>query len=304
MSDEEPKAKSNSVFPDDLSSGLNAIIEDKKQDEPSAVIKPQEDARQKADTIRTPDISNLVELLSGPNLPTLADINTLFGPDLFKQPGGIGFVVFCHESQTYELLTREYLEALAQYIISQWLNTVQTDERPITILEVGAGNGRLSHFLGEILETQAPGRFSCIATDKGSNKIIPVFPVEELPQKEAVEKYNPQIVISSWMPPKKDFTADWRTVGVDEYILIGEPELCGTEESWGFDNSKHHESDDDLLSQTKKTDSAPICEQEGYEMTYLADLQKFQICRTDWGDSDFGSRHSITTSFKHQSKSP
>lgn len=48
--------------------------------------------------------------------------------------------------------------------------------------------------------------------------------------KEALKKYKPDIVISSWMPYTEDWTKDFRTFSsVKEYILIGEPDngCCG-----------------------------------------------------------------------------
>lgn len=123
-----------------------------------------------------------------------------------------------------EYYTKDYIEALGEH-----LQPRLTADRQTTILEVGAGVGRLSKALGDILVDQ-------------SVAIIPIdsrpFPgVEEIDYREALKKYQPNIVLCAWMLDGKDWTPDFRqTPSVEEYLLIGEAAgsmgASGTDETW------------------------------------------------------------------------
>lgn len=87
------------------------------------------------------------------------------------------------------------------------------------------------------LNERIPGGAKVIASDSGKGEIEPAFPTEKIDQKKALAKYNPEIVICSWMPFKEDWTADFRAEkSVQEYILIGETDdgCCGDKwRTWG-----------------------------------------------------------------------
>ena len=63
------------------------------------------------------------------------------------------------------------------------------------------------------------------------------FPVEKISHLDALNKYKPDIVISSWMELGQDWTSSFRACSsVQEYILIGEADsgVCGRLwETWG-----------------------------------------------------------------------
>ena len=112
-----------------------------------------------------------------------------------------------------------------------------------TVLEVGAGNGRLSHFLnrspggalaGSVIATDIFGADGFIGSFGGepssANRVGvgagfdggPLIATEKISQEAAVEKYAPRVVVCSWMP-EEDWTATWRShPSVRAYVLIGE----------------------------------------------------------------------------------
>lgn len=146
---------------------------------------------------------------------------------------------FDKENPTFEFLNEDFLNAFCNYLSQQIENLETTKDKPITILEVGAGNGRLTHFLQQKLEQEMSKKVKIIATDSGEWKLKVFFPTEQLTNKMAIEKYRPEIIISSWMPHHQDFTKDFRLApSVKEYILIGEANggCCGDEEkTWGLE---------------------------------------------------------------------
>ena len=197
------------------------------------------------------------------------------------------------EKPVYEILNEEYLNACSDYLAQRAQEFGASKDKPVTILEIGAGNGRLSHFLRQKIEEKVPGLVKIVATDSGKQGIKDDFDVEELDHKKALEKHKPDIVISSWMPYSVDFTKDIRDFEseadgeikrVQEYILIGEKDSTGDEwETWGIDY--------------EYKDKIPPYKKDKYEMEELDDLSKFQISRADHPD-DGSYFHSGTHSFK------
>jgi hypothetical protein len=163
---------------------------------------------------------------------------------------------------TFEVLNEEYVDGLVNYLAKK----IPSD-RPLRILEVGAGNGRLTHFLKQKLDAKAPGKVEIVATDSGEWPLNNAFPVEKLTHQEALRKYKPDIVLCSWMSPGVDLTKEIRQTGsVEEYILIGEAGAdgcCGDGKvTWG--SSKYRV--------------------DGFEKQNLDNLSKLQLGRTDYRD--------------------
>ncbi len=122
----------------------------------------------------------------------------------------------------YEILTQEFVESLSKYF-SERIKKYYSD-KPITLLEIGAGKGRLSHFIQEELNKSIQGKFNIIATDSGKSKFQPDFPVTIKDAKESLKEYNPDIVFASFIPNMG--TYDWtedieNTESVKEYIVVG-----------------------------------------------------------------------------------
>ena len=148
---------------------------------------------------------------------------------------------FGQKTLTYEFLTQEYVDRFSEYLASRAAELNLNGRKPI-VLETGAGLGRLTHFVG----SKCANDFNMIATDSGeySSKIgiQPPFSVDIISYKDALRKYNPDIVITSWMPSGQDWSKDYRNhQSIKEYILIGPPtERCGQAGTWLVSSDGQH----------------------------------------------------------------
>lgn len=233
----------------------------------------------------TPD--QRFEKLKDPNfLPTREDIRLAF---LGQNDRRINFFA---KTGSYELLNKEFIEALGSYLIRRLENYITTEELPVTILEAGAGDGRLSHFLQQELDKKLSGKVKVVATDSGEWQIAQktAFQVDKLDYKEALKKYNPKIVLCSWMPPYYDFSADFRaTESVDEYILIGETDegCCGRHwETWGYAGEEWQSAEDleslEIPKEVIKDRTIdPPYVADGFDREFLDEVSKQQFCKSD-----------------------
>ncbi|MBI3255803.1 MAG: hypothetical protein HYZ63_02430 [Candidatus Andersenbacteria bacterium] len=203
-----------------------------------------------------------------------------------------------HEKVRYEVLTREHIQGLGKYIANRAAEYKASEEKPLKVLEVGAGDGRLTHFLSQEL----PGSVDVVATDSFSNEIVSDFPVDIVRDdkhnsdplssiRKAIEKYQPDLIISCWMRNGSDWTSTFRQYPfVKEYIIIGGRELCGRLwETWG--------EIDYYADKKDRPQGEPPFKKDGFEEKYLANLNQFQVCRIDAGPGD-ETHHSITVSFR------
>jgi len=168
--------------------------------------------------------------------------------------------LFDEQSPIFEIWTREYIENFSNYLSERSKALGGTKENPTVILEVGAGDGKLSYFLNKRFQEVKEDTIKYCTTGIdiiGRFEIkSPFNNVENISEKDALKKYKPSIVISSWMNYGEDWTEDFRnTKSVHEYILIGPRGPCGTEETW--ENS------------------------ENFKVDYRKDLNKFQLSRLD-----------------------
>ncbi len=184
-------------------------------------------------------------------LPTRGEIIEAFGAHANE------LLTFCHENYIFEFWNREYIQALAEYINTRKATIKAKGE--MVVLEIGAGNGKLTHYLNKFTNDD----IRVMAIDSGEWGLDEnIFPVEKFSHKEAIKKYQPDLVICSWMPRGIDLTPDFPS----EYILIGIPDYCATREVW---------------------DRGVI----------LENLRKLQICRTDMIGLPVPS-NSVTMSFE------
>ena len=185
----------------------------------------------------------------------------------------------------FEFWNKEYIDALGNYLSRRVEDLGGTEEHPVRILEVGAGNGALTHFLQEKLDADMPGKTVMIACDSEisndwveENKIDSVFPVQKIDHQGAIATHKPNIIIFSWMPYKYDCTDDFRAAeSVEEYILIGETDYgcCGDEwKTWGIAPSEEDR-------EAGKDYRTPLYEQDGFERagTDGGNVSKFQASR-------------------------
>lgn len=182
------------------------------------------------------------------------------------------FYDVCREDNIFEFLNEEYLNALSDYFVKKISEYGMSAERPLVVLEIGSGNGKLAHFLQNKIEEKIPGQVKVLATDSKEWKIKTDFFVEKLKHYEALDKYNPDIVIVSWMPQMEDSSYLIRQCkNVKEYILIGETRggVCGENwKTWGYDPERKH------------TNETPPYKKDGFE-EYILALSDLNIGRTD-----------------------
>lgn len=184
------------------------------------------------------------------------DITKSFPPGLF------GWTSAHH---VFQLLNVEFIQELAKII---------KEIDPEVILEVGAGEGLLGKYLSKELENEI------ILTDDYSwwereNVKIENKYVIRMDYKTAIKKYNPDFIITSWIPYKRWWTKEFRDCkSVKAYILIGEsPGGCtGSDMDW-------------------KTP---------WIIRNLDDVEKFGISRTDHGFSKgiYNIRHTNVSLFE------
>lgn len=151
----------------------------------------------------------------------------------------------------YEFLSQEYITHLSRYLISQFK---KSDLEPKRILEIGAGDGFLSQSLRQQLNSH---NIEVIATDPGIEPIKKLYEVENLDAQKAINKHPAPIIICSWMPRELDLTPIFRKSPFNsEYILIGDPNVCGTSESWcSCEDYKQQPIQSDYYNQFGITDS-------------------------------------------------
>jgi hypothetical protein len=113
------------------------------------------------------------------------------------------FNYFCHKYGHYFVLTQEVVRELADYLRkrAQELNLTN----PV-VLEVGAGNGRLTHFLNKLLP------FQTVAVDWRKWDTPTAKHVQVMDQAEAIQKLKPDIVIAAFIPSGLDWPEGWRKV--------------------------------------------------------------------------------------------
>ncbi|MBP7807179.1 hypothetical protein KA047_01645 [Candidatus Saccharibacteria bacterium] len=201
-------------------------------------------------------------------LPTYDDVVERFNDHdgmwgyLGAQMGAQG-MFFC------EYYTREYIEGLAEHLMQR----ADANQETI-VLEVGAGAGRLSRFLGGAITHP---NVTIIPTDLSDGRMYPG--VEAIDYKQALQKYEPSVVLSAWMPFQSDWTAVFRqTPSVMEYVLIGEAgpgSASGTDATW---------------------DSIMLAA-DGFTMNQLSSLARYQLSLMTSFESGEALCHSTTVSF-------
>ncbi|EKD65967.1 MAG: hypothetical protein ACD_49C00072G0004 [uncultured bacterium (gcode 4)] len=147
----------------------------------------------------------------------------------------------------FQILTKEFINSLSNFLVEK---IESIPEKLINILEVGAGNGRLTYFLkNTIVEKLKNKKIKYDAIDNFSwdNKmsgslgtpywIKRIFDVIEM-SVDSIQINEFDIIISSWMPKNEDWTKYFRKNNtVKIFILIWKEEDCGLDTSWQSDNN-------------------------------------------------------------------
>lgn len=218
------------------------------------------------------------------HLPTLREIRAAFPPSNGRVDSA--WRDFCLKQDPefltfYDLINKELIAALARYLQERADIYGGTPENPTRVVEVGAGDGRMAHFLRKNLSKAV----TYLATDSGDWSIPAYFPADVelgIDYLQALQRYQPTIVVVSWMPEGVDWTPDFRrtkriqTKRIQEYLLMGptDGDCCGNAlRTWG----KAYEND-------------------GFTRVDLPDISQFQICFKD--SSPYQNSISKTVSFR------
>lgn len=132
--------------------------------------------------------------------------------------------VYCETFGIYQILNKEFNDALAEEIKKLGLKPV---------LEVGAGSGELAGVLRRRgIELIAVDDYSEPLAKKA---VISEHPPEKMDYRDALKRYEPELVICSWMPGGEDWTVDFRATGsVKAYILIDDGERINPKDPPGW----------------------------------------------------------------------
>lgn len=167
-----------------------------------------------------------------------------------KIRGPFDFFDWAHHHMIYQIPNIEFIQELSKEIIN--IN-------PKTILEVGAGRGIICRHISNILDKKI------ILTDsydwikiEDYTRNMRHSDVLKRTYIEAIEEFEPDLIIASWIPYNHCWTKDFRRYPfVQGYILIGEGRGCatGSEEDW-------------------KTD---------WKIRSFENVEKYGVCKTDHG---------------------
>jgi hypothetical protein len=271
-----------------------------------------------------------------------------------------GFNAWCEAHNVFEFLTQDYISKLSSYLKTKAIlyqyddnkhcekgsddgddadaddenSKTTNNKKKFTVLELGAGNGRLAFFLRRELTNSMKGAgisnthhqkkkkvsnnsgkkdksslvtVDFIAIDHGGWSIRKNATtsdlgkdgyVEKLDYKKALLKYQPDLVIVSWMPMFSDWTKEIRaTPSVKEYILIGESDdgCCGNNwETWGnaefWSGSNNNNNNNNMSPSASKevttTASVVIAPymKDGWERVNHEEMSDLQLSRFDSED--------------------
>lgn len=116
----------------------------------------------------------------------------------------LGFYSALHNR--YLIPTREMVECLGRHLANS-LSSLSPTQRSAPILDLGGSVGDLALWLNRY--GNLPSQVVPVDVVPPSKPTVEVIVMD---QQEAVEKYQPSIVLSSWMPSGSDWTKGWRNV--------------------------------------------------------------------------------------------
>jgi hypothetical protein len=134
----------------------------------------------------------------------------------------------CTHNCIHHAFSEEYVSLLAHELLRTGIEG--------RVVEICAGNGKLSHWL-RLFGVKS------VATDKCCRTNIDYDPryVERIDAVSALERYRPQLVIGCWLPPKSDLAS--RAIdfpSVTHFLLIGEDDTGCTGGAELYDRQDLH----------------------------------------------------------------
>jgi hypothetical protein len=185
------------------------------------------------------------------------------------------FFDFVDKYGIFQFWNVEYISCLADEIRSYVGSEL--------VLEVAAGDGMLSYWLGRYgVNAHATDSGEWYKPGKARAAVSPRAPVEIIDAIEAIRKYKPKMVMASWLP-NGDTLLDIKIfdecskLKVPYILLIGE--VDGATGSYRFWEQKYWEK-------------------AGYERLPHSHCDEWNLCRTDYVSGGQVWRHSYTIFFK------
>ena len=175
---------------------------------------------------------------------------------------------YMENHEIYDYYTADYVDGHADHLVE---TKFEVGVEQLDVVEVGAGDGRLSQFLRRALEKRGSA-IEVTATDDSSWRFAPAFPVENVDAERAAE--GAHVAVAAWMPSGVDWTESFRrSTKLVEYILIGEAwdGCCG--HNW---RTHGNPAFSDEVSSPR-----PPYERDGFEKRELRHLSKLQLSRYD-----------------------
>ncbi len=152
-----------------------------------------------------------------------------------KMRGPFDFFDWAHRHMVYQIPNIEFISELSNNI-----KNINAE----TILEVGAGRGIICRHVNNFLDKKIILTDSYDWIEKHEYKQnIKHSDVLKRTYIEAIEEFEPDLIIASWIPYNEYWTKDFRKCPfVKGYILIGEGigGATGSEEDWNTDWKIHH----------------------------------------------------------------
>jgi hypothetical protein len=199
------------------------------------------------------------------------------------------------------------LATTMEIALADWTPSVMVDDSPRTsshtagplrVLEVGAGNGELSHYLRQALRNRGTDAL-VVATDSQPWSET-VGRVERVDVRSALQTYRPHLVVCSWMPMGVDWSKAFRDCpSVGEYLLLGEVFDGATGnnyETWGNPAfaPPHDESNrgrDSSGTKAAATSTSPPHECDGWELVEVESVSRWMVSRfaSDTADCECAS---------------
>lgn len=237
--------------------------------------------------VRKVSMEDILEIVCGGHVKSCGPFNTI-----------------CEEAGMYQFWTKEYIQYLGDYLLKQ---TMARKGGETTILDIGAGDGLLIHYLRQYISNKSRRNNlimpTMVSTDDGSWGIFAKAQVEKLDVDQSLQKYrhtasenhsndNQLIVLCSWMPQGVDWSERFRQYGVDEYILIGESDDGSCGDNWKTWGNIDFLPSNDVVHPSKQP--LPAYQEDGYTRWDMTDLTPFQFSRFDCSFSRSGK----TVSFR------
>ncbi|MGH7158075.1 MAG: hypothetical protein ACREGD_03315 [Candidatus Saccharimonadales bacterium] len=126
-----------------------------------------------------------------------------FTPD--NSSGKPSWSRYCQmEAGVYEYPTLEFVQGLGNYLTSRMVEMGDRIQGPIRMLEVAAGRGLLSALVAKVIEKNGVA-YTSHAVDDGSEPrwYKGESFSETLDFREAIQKYEPHIIIGAWLPQSR-----------------------------------------------------------------------------------------------------